>query len=428
MAGPSWRRPTRLKLACSAGRDAASARDGGGLRRCPISPPSIKASSARTSPSHCCGEYVQATAGPTYQYSRFCDLYRDFARASSARCARCTAPARSFIDYAGDTVPIVDAETGEISAQIFVACSGPRTTPSPAPPPRSRRPTGWGAGAPLRFIGGVPELIVPDNTASMVGEPDRYAPQLQRTTAAKSSPSTTAWRSCPHAPASRRTRARWSGRTDRAALDPGGLRHRRFFSLAELDVAIAGCRGSQTHAPSSACPAIVAAPSRRSTSRRCVRCPPRRSSSPSGRRPAQHRLSRRVRRPLLQRAHALVGRCWASRHASPSSASPADAVWRCMPAATGAAPSARSPSTCPLAPGPPPVVAQQAHRLGATVGPYTERGRLPARTHAAPRTGLPRLPGADAPGPPVRQRTAGGRRRRAVALGAMRYRRTSPRC
>ncbi|NUO81727.1 hypothetical protein HUU05_16780, partial [candidate division KSB1 bacterium] len=30
---------------------------------------------------------------------------------------------------------------------------------------------------------GVAELIVPDNTRALVGEPDRYAPQLQRTTA-----------------------------------------------------------------------------------------------------------------------------------------------------------------------------------------------------------------------------------------------------
>ena len=92
---------------------------------------------------------------------------------------------RLFIDYAGDTVPIVDAETGEISrAQIFVAVLGASNyTFACATATQSQADWLGALGRALRFIGGVPELIVPDNTRSMVGEPDRYAPQLQRTTA-----------------------------------------------------------------------------------------------------------------------------------------------------------------------------------------------------------------------------------------------------
>lgn len=90
-------------------------------------------------------EYVHAADGPTYQYSRFCDLYRDFARRLKRSMRQVhRAGEKLFIDYAGDTVPIVDADTGEISrAQIFVAVLGRRATPSRAPRPRNRKPTGW---------------------------------------------------------------------------------------------------------------------------------------------------------------------------------------------------------------------------------------------------------------------------------------------
>ena len=71
-------------------------------------------------------EYVQASTAPTYQYSRFCDLYRDFAKRLKRSMRQVhRAGEKLFIDYAGDTVPIVDAETGELSkAQIFVAVLG----------------------------------------------------------------------------------------------------------------------------------------------------------------------------------------------------------------------------------------------------------------------------------------------------------------
>jgi transposase len=131
-------------------------------------------------------EYVQATAGPTYQYSRFCDLYRDFAKGLKRSMRQVhRAGEKLFIDYAGDTVPIVDAETGEISrAQIFVAVLGASNYTFVCATATQSQADWLGAlGRALRFIGGVPELIVPDNTRSMVGEPDRYAPQLQRTTA-----------------------------------------------------------------------------------------------------------------------------------------------------------------------------------------------------------------------------------------------------
>lgn len=71
-------------------------------------------------------EYAAAHAGQAYGYSQFCLLYHRFA-ASLKRSMRQLHRAgdKLFIDYAGQSVPIIDAATGEIHrAQIFVAVLG----------------------------------------------------------------------------------------------------------------------------------------------------------------------------------------------------------------------------------------------------------------------------------------------------------------
>lgn len=71
-------------------------------------------------------EYRQAQGEASYQYSRFCDLYREFAKRLK-RSMRQThrAGEKLFGDFAGDTVPIIDAGSGEIRrAHIFVAVLG----------------------------------------------------------------------------------------------------------------------------------------------------------------------------------------------------------------------------------------------------------------------------------------------------------------
>jgi transposase len=61
-----------------------------------------------------------------YKYTSFCVKYREFAQ-NQLRSMRQVhvAGEKLFVDYAGSTVPIVDADTGEITqAQIFVATLG----------------------------------------------------------------------------------------------------------------------------------------------------------------------------------------------------------------------------------------------------------------------------------------------------------------
>ena len=60
------------------------------------------------------------------QYSQFCQHYRAYARTLDLSMRQVhRAGEKCFIDYCGQTVPVVDARTGEIrQAQIFVAVLG----------------------------------------------------------------------------------------------------------------------------------------------------------------------------------------------------------------------------------------------------------------------------------------------------------------
>ena len=61
-----------------------------------------------------------------YQYSQFCDLFRTWRKKLDLSMRQeHLAGEKLFVDYCGQTVPIVDASTGEIrDAQVFVAVMG----------------------------------------------------------------------------------------------------------------------------------------------------------------------------------------------------------------------------------------------------------------------------------------------------------------
>src|SRR5271170_5977560 len=131
-----------------------------------------------------------------YRYSRFCELYRGWASRVSVTMRQAHAGGdKLFVDYAGDTVPvIIDRLTGKTRrAQIFVAVMGASNF-TYAEASWTQALGDW-IGAHTRAfaaIGGVPRLLVPDNTKVAVIE-------------------------------------RWL---------LGRLRHRHFYSLAELNTAI----------------------------------------------------------------------------------------------------------------------------------------------------------------------------------------------
>ena len=91
------------------------------------------------------------------------------------------APER-LVDYAGQTVPVVDALTGEIRrAQVFVAVLG-ASNYTYACATWQQTAADWVASIidTLGFIGGVPWLLVHDQPRALIANPDAYEPVVAR--------------------------------------------------------------------------------------------------------------------------------------------------------------------------------------------------------------------------------------------------------
>jgi len=146
-----------------------------------------------------------------------------------------------FVDYAGQTMPVVDRTTGEVrQAQIFVAVLGaPNYTYAEAT--WTQGLTDW-IGSHVRafeFFGGAPEVVIPDNLKSGVHRACRYEPDLNPTYAELARHYGVAV-----------VPARVRKPRDKAKVECGvllverlilaALRHRTFFSLAELNETIGG--------------------------------------------------------------------------------------------------------------------------------------------------------------------------------------------
>jgi transposase len=119
-----------------------------------------------------------------YGYSQFCHLYRKWRkRLNVSMRQHHRAGEKLFVDYAGPTVPIVDRKTGEVAqAQVFVAVLGASNyTYAEATWTQDLQDWTGSHERAFRFMGGVPEVVVPDNLLSGVTSPCRYDPDLNRT-------------------------------------------------------------------------------------------------------------------------------------------------------------------------------------------------------------------------------------------------------
>jgi transposase len=119
-----------------------------------------------------------------YGYSQFCHLYHRWTRRLSP-AMRLAHPAgeKVFLDYAGQTVPLIDPQTGEVrAAQIFVAVLG-ASNYTYAEAQWSQELPHWIAGHVrlFAFLGGVPHILVPDNLKAGVTRACRYEPDLNPT-------------------------------------------------------------------------------------------------------------------------------------------------------------------------------------------------------------------------------------------------------
>ena len=176
------------------------------------------------------------------QYSAFCDRYREWLSTQAEPVLRFEHRAgdKCFVDYAGQTVGIIDRHSGEIvAAQIFVAVLGCSNYTYAEASLTQQLPDWLGAHVrALTFFGGVPCAFVPDNLKSGVHRPHRYDPELNR-----------AYADFAEHYAVAILPARVRKPRDKAKVEVGvqiverwilaRLRDRQFFSLAELNTAIA---------------------------------------------------------------------------------------------------------------------------------------------------------------------------------------------
>jgi transposase len=176
-----------------------------------------------------------------YGYSRWCDLYRTWeGRLSPTMRQVHPAGERLFVDYAGQTVEVVDGRTGEVrQAQVFVAAMGASSYTYAEATWTQTLPDWIGSHTrALAFFGGVPAQLVPDNPRVGVDRANWYEPGLNRTYLDLATHYGTAI-----LPA-RVRRPRDKAKVEVAVLVVerwilARLRHRRFFSLAELNEAMA---------------------------------------------------------------------------------------------------------------------------------------------------------------------------------------------
>lgn len=187
-------------------------------------------------------EYKQAHP-EGYQYTQFCEHYRRW-KGSLDPCLRQEHKAgeKLFVDYCGPTVPVLDRTTGDSKeAQVFVAALGASNYTYAEATWTQQLPDWIGAHVrALNFLGGCPEVLVPDNLRSGVSQACRYEPDINPTYQEFASHYGIAV-----IPA-RVRKARDKAKVEKSVQLVetwilGRLRHQTFFSLTELNEAILDC-------------------------------------------------------------------------------------------------------------------------------------------------------------------------------------------
>jgi len=186
-----------------------------------------------------------------YQYTRFCLLYRAWAATLDPVLRQeHKAGERVFVDYAGQTMEIVDSATGECrTAQLFVGVLGASNFLFAEATWTQTLPDWIGSHVRmLAYFGGVPALIVPDNLKAGVRQACYYEPDVNPTYHDFAVHYGTAI--LPARAYHPRDKAKVESGVqlaERWVLAP--LRDHRFFSLAELNAQIAPLREALNDRP-----------------------------------------------------------------------------------------------------------------------------------------------------------------------------------
>ncbi len=126
---------------------------------------------------------VRDAGGVPYMYTQFCEKYRRWARVTKATMRITHKPGDAMqVDWAGDPLYITDPVTGEEDpAYIFVAvlpCSW-KTYAEPCSDMKSENWLLCHVHA-YNYYGGVPRLLIPDNTKTAIIQNNRYETILNK--------------------------------------------------------------------------------------------------------------------------------------------------------------------------------------------------------------------------------------------------------
>src|SRR5690606_3511842 len=125
-------------------------------------------------------EYRAANEGRrTWGLTQFCEHYKAYTRTlHRSMRQQHRAGEKLFVDYAGPTLELADGGRG----QVFVAAMGASSyTFACVTADQSMRSWLAAIGRALRFLGGVPQMIVPDNARALIADPNRYEPRANDT-------------------------------------------------------------------------------------------------------------------------------------------------------------------------------------------------------------------------------------------------------
>jgi transposase len=179
-------------------------------------------------------EYRQANPDG-YRYSRFCELYQRWrSKLDVVLRQEHKAGEKMFVDWAGSTIPVYDRHTGTAwQAPLFVAALV-ASSYTWAEAMRDQQMEAWLRAHVHAFehFGGIPALAVPDNAKTGVTKAHRYDPDLNPTY----------YNFALHCEVENAVQVaqRWI---------VAALRHRKFFSLEELNVAIRELLDKLNHRP-----------------------------------------------------------------------------------------------------------------------------------------------------------------------------------
>ena len=176
-----------------------------------------------------------------YQYSQFCDRYRRWTRQiDPVMRQQHIAGEKMFVDYAGMTVAVYDLQNAKVrDAQVFVAVLG-ASNYCYAEATWTQSLADWIAShtRAFAFLGGVPQVLVPDNLKAGVKKASFYEPDINPT-----------YLDLANHYATVVIPARVRRPKDKAKVETGvqiverwilaRLRNRQFFSLRQLNQAIA---------------------------------------------------------------------------------------------------------------------------------------------------------------------------------------------